>query len=53
VRKDRLIVGALRLAYAVWIFLSGETGGTVAPAIVFTVFRYTGSRNLKKEIVHI
>ena len=37
VRKDRIIVGVLCLAYAVWIFLSGETGGTVAPAVAFTV----------------
>jgi hypothetical protein len=36
-RKDKLIVGVACLAYALWIFLSGTTGGTVAPAVAFIV----------------
>ena len=36
-RKDRLIIGLLCIALAVWLFLSGATGGTVAPAIAILV----------------
>ena len=32
-KKDRLIVGLICIALAVWLFLSGTTGDTVAPAI--------------------
>jgi hypothetical protein len=37
VRKDRLIVGLICIALAVWLFLSGATGDTVAPAIAIAV----------------
>jgi len=37
VRKDKLIVGVLCIAYAVWILLSGTTGGTIAPVVAFAV----------------
>jgi len=33
VRKDRLIVGILCVVLAIWMFLGGASGGTVAPAI--------------------
>ena len=36
-RKDRLIVGLICIALAVWLFLSGATGDTVAPAIAIAV----------------
>jgi len=32
-RKDRLIVGLLCIAFAVWTFLVGTTNSTIAPAI--------------------
>ena len=37
VRKDKLIVGVLCIVYALWILLSGKTGGTVAPIVAFAV----------------
>jgi hypothetical protein len=37
VRKDRLIVGLICIALAVWLFLSGTTGDTVAPAVAIAV----------------
>jgi hypothetical protein len=37
VRKDRLIVGLICIALAVWLFLSGTTSDTVAPAVVIAV----------------
>jgi len=37
VRKDRLIVGLVCIALAVWLFLSGTTGDTVAPAVAIAV----------------
>jgi len=37
VRKDKLIVGVLCIAYALWILLSGTTGGTIAPVVAFAV----------------
>jgi len=37
VRKDRLIVGLICIALAVWLFLSGATGDTVAPAVAIAV----------------
>lgn len=36
-RKDRLIVGLICIALAVWLFLSGATGDTVAPAVAIAV----------------
>ena len=36
-RKDRLIVGLVCIALAVWLFLSGTTGDTVAPAVAIAV----------------
>ena len=36
-RKDRLIVGLICIALAVWLFLSGATGDTVAPAVAIVV----------------
>ena len=36
-RKDRLIVGLICIALAVWLFLSGATGDTVAPAVVIAI----------------
>lgn len=41
-RKDRFIVGVICLALAVWIFLAGRTGGTVAPAVVLTILGIWG-----------
>jgi len=32
VRKDRLIIGILCLAFAAWTYIAGEDGGTIAPA---------------------
>jgi len=37
VRKDRLIVGIICIALAAWLFLSGTTGGVVAPAITIAI----------------
>jgi len=37
VRKDRLIVGLICIALAVWLFLSGATGDAVAPAVAIAV----------------
>jgi hypothetical protein len=37
VRKDRLIVGLICIALAVWLFLLGATGDTVAPAVAIAV----------------
>jgi len=37
VRKDRLIVGLICIALAVWLFLSGATGDTVAPAVAIVI----------------
>jgi len=36
-RKDRLIVGLICIALAAWLFLSGTTGDTVAPAVAIAV----------------
>ena len=36
-RKDRLIVGLICIALAVWLFLSGTTSGVVAPAITIAI----------------
>ena len=36
-RKDRLIVGLICVALAAWLFLSGRTGNTVAPAVAIAV----------------
>ena len=36
-RKDRLIVGLICIALAVWLFLSGATGDSVAPVITILV----------------
>ena len=40
-RKDRLIVGAVCVALAVWMFLAGEMGGIVAPAIAVLILGIT------------
>jgi len=37
VRKDRLIVGLICIALAVWLFLSGTTGDAVAPAVAIAI----------------
>jgi len=37
VRKDRLIVGLICIALAVWLLVSGATGDTVAPAITIAI----------------
>ena len=36
-RKDRLIIGIICIALAVWLFLSGTTGDTVAPAVAIAI----------------
>lgn len=36
-RKDRLIVGLICIALAAWLFVSGATGDTVAPAITIAI----------------
>lgn len=36
-RKDRLVVGAICIALAVWLFASGATGDTLAPAITIAI----------------
>ncbi|MFC2062767.1 hypothetical protein ACFLS8_02345 [Chloroflexota bacterium] len=36
-RKDRLVVGVICIALAVWLFLSGTTGDTIAPALTITI----------------
>ncbi|MFH1640211.1 MAG: hypothetical protein ABIB93_07900 [Chloroflexota bacterium] len=36
-RKDRLIAGLICIALAVWVFLTGKTGETVAPALAIAV----------------
>ena len=36
-RKDRLIVGLICIAIAVWLFVSGTTGDTVAPAVAIAI----------------
>ena len=36
-RKDRLIVGLICIAIAVWLFLTGTTGSTIAPAVAIAV----------------
>ena len=40
-RKDRLIVGFICIALAVWLFLSSETGSTVAPAVAIAILGIT------------
>jgi hypothetical protein len=37
VRKDRLIVGLICIAVAVWLFLTGTTGGIIAPAVAIAI----------------
>jgi hypothetical protein len=41
VRKDRLIVGIICIALAIWMFLAGASGGTVAPAIAVLILGIT------------
>lgn len=41
VRKDRFIVGIICIALAVWMFLAGASGGTVAPAIAVLILGIT------------
>jgi hypothetical protein len=36
-RKDRLIVGLICIAIAVWLFLTGTTGSTIALAITIAI----------------
>ena len=36
-RRDRFIVGLICIALAIWMFLAGTTGGTVAPAIAVAI----------------
>ena len=40
-RKDRFIVGIICIALAVWMFLAGVSGGTVAPAIAVLILGIT------------
>lgn len=37
VRKDRLVVGIVCIALAVWLFLLGDTGDTIAPTITIAI----------------
>ena len=40
-RKDRFIVGIICIALAVWMFLAGASGGTIAPAIAVLILGIT------------
>jgi hypothetical protein len=40
-RKDRFIVGIICIALAIWMFLAGANGGTVAPAIAVLILGIT------------
>ena len=40
-RKDRFIVGIICIALAVWMFLSGASGGIVAPVIAILILGVT------------
>ena len=40
-RKDRFIVGIICIALAIWLFLAGSCGATVAPAIVVLILGIT------------
>ena len=40
-RKDRFIVGVICIALAIWMFLAGASGGTVAPAIAVLILGIT------------
>jgi hypothetical protein len=40
-RKDRFIIGIICVGLAVWMFLAGASGGTVAPAIVVLILGIT------------
>jgi hypothetical protein len=48
-RKDRLVVGILCLALAVWILLVGNTGGTVAPAVIVAILGIWGIATARKR----
>jgi hypothetical protein len=41
VRKDRFIVGVICVALAVWMFLAGASGDTIAPAIAVLILGIT------------
>jgi hypothetical protein len=36
-RKDRLIVGILCIAFAVWTYIAGNNGQTIAPATAIAI----------------
>lgn len=36
-RKDRLVVGIICIALAVWLFASGVSGDTLAPVITILI----------------
>ena len=36
-RKDRFIVGIICIVLAAWLFLTGATGDTVAPAVAIAI----------------
>ena len=36
-RKDRLVVGIICIALAVWLFVSGVSGDTFAPVITILI----------------
>jgi len=36
-RKDRSIVGTICIVLAIWMFIAGTTGGTIAPTIAVAV----------------
>ena len=36
-RKDRLIIGLICVAIAVWLFVAGDKSGPVAPAITILI----------------
>lgn len=40
-RKDRFIVGVICVALAVWMFLAGASGSTIAPAIAVLILGIT------------
>jgi len=40
-RKDRFIVGIICVAIAVWMFLAGARGDTVAPTIAVLILGIT------------
>lgn len=48
-RKDRLVVGIICLALAVWILLARGPDGTMAPAIALAVLGIWGVATARKR----